>query len=67
MAIKAPCLNCTDRSMGCHGKCEKYQSFVKQSKEHNENVRKLKNAEGHALWDAICHSHHAKLGNNHKT
>lgn len=27
-----PCLNCPDREIGCHGKCEKY---LKEKAEHN--------------------------------
>lgn len=25
--MNAPCMNCPDRSLGCHGRCEKYQAF----------------------------------------
>ena len=25
--LTAPCKDCTDRSVGCHGKCEKYQAY----------------------------------------
>lgn len=24
---KAPCMDCNERYLGCHGKCEKYQAF----------------------------------------
>lgn len=27
---KAPCMECKERYFGCHGKCEKYQSFRKE-------------------------------------
>lgn len=33
-----PCLNCNDRVVGCHGKCEKYKSYRdKIDKIHKEN------------------------------
>ena len=25
--MTAPCKNCTDRQMGCHGKCERYKAY----------------------------------------
>lgn len=25
---KTPCLDCPDREPGCHGKCEKYQTWL---------------------------------------
>jgi hypothetical protein len=26
--FEAPCLNCQDRHIGCHGKCEKYLKYA---------------------------------------
>lgn len=26
-AMTAPCRNCTDRNIGCHGQCEKYAAY----------------------------------------
>ena len=26
--VNSPCLGCPDRSVQCHGECEKYQSYV---------------------------------------
>lgn len=26
--FEAPCLNCQDRQIGCHGKCEKYLKYA---------------------------------------
>lgn len=28
--LKAPCLNCENRFLGCHSSCNNYQSFRKQ-------------------------------------
>jgi hypothetical protein len=25
--MKAPCMNCPDREIGCHGHCERYKEF----------------------------------------
>ena len=34
-----PCKDCTDRHIGCHSKCEKYQAFRKQrDKENRERL-----------------------------
>ena len=33
--IEGPCMDCTDRVLGCHSKCEKYKEYsqkVKQAK-----------------------------------
>lgn len=30
-----PCKGCEERKVGCHGKCEKYQTFV----EDNEKIK----------------------------
>ena len=34
--IKAPCKNCPDRELGCHGKCEKYQEYRTKVNEYNK-------------------------------
>ena len=33
---QSPCKDCTDRVLGCHGKCEKYQAY------HKANVKRCK-------------------------
>lgn len=25
--LNSPCKDCTDRAMGCHGKCDKYKAY----------------------------------------
>ena len=37
--MKAPCYNCEDRQIGCHAKCERYQSFSDARKA--ENAKRL--------------------------
>ena len=34
----APCMNCPDRVVGCHSKCEKYAEF----KEHCNKIGEIK-------------------------
>lgn len=35
------CKDCTDRYLGCHGKCSKYQEFrAKRDKELDENIKR---------------------------
>ena len=46
--IKAPCLNCEDRQVGCHSNCEAYLSWTKKIKD--ANARKF---EG---WDASSYT-----------
>lgn len=35
---QAPCLDCTNRHSGCHGKCDRYISFTHK----REELKKLK-------------------------
>lgn len=32
--MKAPCMNCTDRQLGCHSSCEDYAKF----REYRDNI-----------------------------
>lgn len=38
----APCKDCKDRHIGCHGKCEKYLEYKKelQKAKHREKINK---------------------------
>ena len=38
----APCKDCKDRHVGCHGKCEKYLEYKKelQKAKHREKIDK---------------------------
>lgn len=33
--LPVPCCDCTDRRVGCHGKCDKYKKFRKELKHMN--------------------------------
>ena len=39
-----PCKDCTERKIGCHGKCERYKAF----KEYHEAEKQQKIREGNA-------------------
>lgn len=42
MLPKAPCLNCQDREVLCHSKCEKYISFRYELDKYNQEQLKEK-------------------------
>lgn len=39
---KAPCKDCTKRTIGCHSSCKEYQEWAKQKKEISEQLKKEK-------------------------
>ena len=51
MRTLSPCLDCADRAIGCHGKCEKYWAFraaadaelvdIKGQKAEDRNQREI--------------------------
>lgn len=43
--IEAPCRNCTDRYLGCHDRCPKYQKY-----------KKFKNAENRAYQEEALYT-----------
>lgn len=49
MSIKAPCMNCTDREVGCHGKCPKYKEFKELSDKNREELFKAKKLANESL------------------
>lgn len=36
--VVAPCKDCEERELGCHDRCEKYQTFREARKEFNRKV-----------------------------
>ncbi|QHI73803.1 hypothetical protein [Aminipila terrae] len=38
--INSPCKGCTDRYVGCHGKCAEYISFATANTERRELIKK---------------------------
>ena len=41
--IKSPCLNCPDRTIGCHSKCELYADFRARLDDLNNKKAETKN------------------------
>lgn len=44
MRTKAPCKDCTEREVGCHGRCERYKAWRKDLDEKNRRERLQKQA-----------------------
>lgn len=36
--MKAPCKDCPDREVGCHGKCDKYAQFKEERNKEIETI-----------------------------
>jgi len=34
--MMAPCRNCSDRDIGCHGSCSKYKAFAAENKKRRD-------------------------------
>ena len=45
MHLKAPCLNCPDRTMNCHSTCSLYINFKKENDKIREEKHKIKQME----------------------
>ena len=50
------CFNCTERKVGCHGKCDKYIKFQKERKKIYEDRIKSR-----VEIDYLCDKHTARL------
>lgn len=53
----APCRDCQDRTMSCHGKnddgsyrCDRYAEFLRQN-DHDKRVRREQYEADDAIWD----------------
>lgn len=47
MKSNAPCYDCNDRYLGCHGRCPKYLEFSQnKEQERNERFKKLEINDG---------------------
>lgn len=38
--MNAPCMNCSDRFIGCHSSCDKYSKYKTRSEEIQNNRKK---------------------------
>lgn len=45
--MNAPCLNCSNRKLGCHASCEVYKSFAENKTAENEELRERYDFQGH--------------------
>lgn len=50
MKPNATCKDCKDRTVGCHGTCEKYKAFEEENKKYKEAVRKEKAVHGKLIY-----------------
>ena len=54
----APCKDCPEREIGCHERCEKYQTFRKDRREFNSQMQAISN------YDAYLTERKAKIRDN---
>ena len=38
----APCMDCSDRHIGCHGICDRYKAYTEARDELKESIRQQK-------------------------
>ena len=43
-----PCLDCKDRTVGCHGNCERYREYREWLDDLNERIIREKNKDNYA-------------------
>lgn len=46
---KSPCLHCEDREPGCHGKCERYQTWLEPIVKAREARKKTNDTENYEI------------------
>lgn len=44
LAKENPCYKCTDREVGCHGRCDKYKAWRQKYTDQNEKIFAIKGA-----------------------
>lgn len=59
--MDAPCKDCTDRKVGCHGSCDAYQEFNKFCEDQREKRRK-KAIEDEDIFYLVKHHRPWKIG-----
>lgn len=45
--IKAPCMDCRNRQIGCHGKCELYKHYQEEKRKEKTIMKKFRDEENH--------------------
>ena len=48
-----PCFKCTERYVGCHGKCDRYASYVSEKEEQKKKIFQMKENNIAAIEHAI--------------
>ena len=43
MGMEAPCKDCREREIGCHGTCGRYQAFAERKRAQNEARARQRN------------------------
>ena len=61
----APCMNCSDRHIGCHGICDRYKAYTEAHEELKESIRKQKFVHN-SLKDMHKEQYARYLRNRHK-
>lgn len=49
MRPQSPCLNCENRSVGCHAYCDEYITYSYERKDFNKKVSKMKKSETYTI------------------
>ena len=60
MKAKSPCLNCPDRTIGCHSTCEKYIEFQKVHAEEKAKAFEARREEAE-YWSMRNQSKHRAI------
>ena len=58
--LNAPCKDCDNRNIGCHGQCKKYQDYSVENKKLND-FRKKNNQTDYDYFEV--RKRHLKRGN----
>ena len=61
----APCMDCSDRNIGCHSMCDRYKAYTEAHEELKESIRKQKFVHN-SLKDMHKEQYARYLRNRHK-
>ena len=64
----APCKNCKERVMGCHGKCEKYQMWKSEHDKKRAEIFERENIANQITYSKIefAYNYYRKTKNRRK-
>jgi len=63
--LSAPCKDCEDRGVGCHGKCEKYRAYKERMSEERRKCLKAYGDE--QIHENYCRKVHEKIVKRQRT